>query len=71
MSRKKKNTAKNDTAFKPASNKHKTCKHVISNGSFAVYVDTECKQAHMIKGILVCTPAECRNCEYYEGRENV
>lgn len=38
------------------------CDHVKSIGAMAVYVDTGCRKANMIKGILVSSRGRCLEC---------
>lgn len=38
------------------------CDHVKSIGAMAVYVDTGCKRANMIKGMLVSSRRRCLEC---------
>ena len=39
------------------------CDHVKSIGAIAVYVDTGCRKANMIKGILVSSRRRCLECQ--------
>ena len=38
------------------------CNHVKSIGAMAVYVDTGCRKANMIKGLLVSSRRRCLEC---------
>lgn len=38
------------------------CHHVQSIGAIAVYVDTGCRKANMIKGMLVSSRRRCLEC---------
>ena len=38
------------------------CNHVKSIGAMAVYVDTGCRKANMIKGMLVSSRRRCLDC---------
>ena len=38
------------------------CDHVKSIGAMAVYVDTGCRKANMIKGTLVSSRRRCLEC---------
>lgn len=38
------------------------CDHVKSIGAIAVYVDTGCRKANMIKGMLVSSRGRCLEC---------
>lgn len=38
------------------------CDHVKSIGAMAVYVDTGCRKANMIKGMLVSSRRRCLEC---------
>lgn len=38
------------------------CDRVKSIGAMAVYVDTDCRRANMIKGILVSSRRRCLEC---------
>lgn len=38
------------------------CDHVKSIGAIAVYVDTGCRKANMIKGMLVSSRRRCLEC---------
>lgn len=38
------------------------CDHVKSIGAMAVYVDTGCRRANMIKGMLVSSRRRCLEC---------
>lgn len=38
------------------------CHHVQSIGAMAVYVDTGCRRANMIKGMLVSSRGRCLEC---------
>lgn len=38
------------------------CDHVKSIGAMAVYVDTGCRKANMIKGMLVSSRGRCLKC---------
>ena len=38
------------------------CDHVKSIGAMAVYVDTGCRSANMIKGMLVSSRRRCLEC---------
>lgn len=42
---------------------HIKCNHVKSIGAIAVYVDTGCKRANMIKGMLVSSRRRCLECQ--------
>ena len=39
------------------------CNHVKSIGAMAVYVDTGCRSANMIKGMLVSSRRRCLECQ--------
>lgn len=39
------------------------CDHVKSIGAMAVYVDTGCRKADMIKGMLVSSRRRCLDCQ--------
>ena len=39
------------------------CHHVQSIGAMAVYVDTGCRKANMIKGMLVSSRRRCLECQ--------
>ena len=39
------------------------CCHVKSIGAMAVYVDTGCRKANMIKGMLVSSRGRCLDCQ--------
>ena len=39
------------------------CDHVKSIGAIAVYVDTGCRSANMIKGTLVSNRRRCLECQ--------
>lgn len=39
------------------------CNHVKSIGAMAVYVDTGCRRANMIKGMLVSSRRRCLGCQ--------
>lgn len=39
------------------------CNHVKSIGAMAVYVDTCCRKANMIKGTLVSSRRRCLECQ--------
>ena len=39
------------------------CNHVKSIGAMAVYVDTGCRKANMIKGMLVSSRRRCLECQ--------
>lgn len=39
------------------------CDHVKSIGAIAVYVDTGCRKANMIKGMLVSSRGRCLECQ--------
>ena len=39
------------------------CNHVKSIGAIAVYVDTGCRKANMIKGMLVSSRRRCLECQ--------
>lgn len=39
------------------------CDHVKSIGAMAVYVDTGCRKANMIKGMLVSRRRRCLECQ--------
>lgn len=39
------------------------CCHVKSIGAMAVYVDTGCRSANMIKGMLVSSRRRCLECQ--------
>ena len=39
------------------------CDHVKSIGAMTVYVDTGCKRANMIKGMLVSSRRRCLECQ--------
>lgn len=51
--------------------KFDTCKHVKEVGQIAIYVHPTCRQATMIKGILVSSKNRCRKCPYWEGKHYV
>lgn len=38
------------------------CACIQSIGNNAVYVDTSCSKAHMIRGVFCVTKKECRGC---------
>ena len=38
------------------------CNHVKSIGAMAVYVDTCCRRANMIKGVMVSSRRRCLEC---------
>lgn len=38
------------------------CDHVKSIGAMAVYVDTGCRRANMIKGVMVSSRRRCLEC---------
>ena len=38
------------------------CNHVKSIGAIAVYVDTGCRKANMIKGVMVSSRGRCLEC---------
>ena len=38
------------------------CNHVKSIGAMAVYVDTGCRSANMIKGVMVSSRGRCLEC---------
>lgn len=38
------------------------CNHVKSIGAMAVYVDTGCRRANMIKGVMVSSRRRCLEC---------
>ena len=38
------------------------CDHVKSIGAIAVYVDTGCRKANMIKGVMVSSRRRCLEC---------
>ena len=54
--------------MKKRKEKFETCKHAKEVGSIAVYVFPTCKNATMIKGILVSSKERCRKCEIWEER---
>ena len=39
------------------------CDHVKSIGAIVVYVDTGCRKANMIKGMLVSSRRRCLECQ--------
>ena len=39
------------------------CDHVKSIGAMAVYVDTGCRKANMIKGTMVSSRRRCLECQ--------
>lgn len=39
------------------------CDHVKSIGAMAVYVDTGCRKANMMKGMLVSSRGRCLECQ--------
>lgn len=39
------------------------CDHVKSIGAMAVYVDTGCRKANMIKGVMVSSRGRCLDCQ--------
>ena len=39
------------------------CIHVKSIGAMAVYVDTGCRKANMLKGMLVSSRRRCLECQ--------
>ena len=39
------------------------CCHVKSIGAMAVYVDTGCRKANMLKGMLVSSRRRCLDCQ--------
>ena len=47
---------------------YEKCKHVQSIGTYAVYVDPGCPEAHKIKGVLVSSHQRCERCQ--RGEEN-
>lgn len=49
--------------------KHETCVHVMSVGQYAVYVDTGCPRAMMVRGTLIGEKRLCRGCGAWEGRD--
>lgn len=51
--------------------KFNTCKHVKEVGQTAIYVHPTCRQATMIKGILVSSKNRCCKCPYWEGKHYV
>lgn len=42
---------------------YEKCKHVQSVGTYAVYVDPGCPEAHKIKGVLVSSRQRCERCQ--------
>ena len=48
--------------------KYETCKHVKGIGQTAVFVLPSCRQATMIKGVLVSIKNRCRKCPCWEGK---
>lgn len=48
--------------------KFDTCRHVEKVGQIAIYVHPTCRQATMIKDILVSSKNRCRKCPYWEGK---
>ena len=54
--------------MKKRKEKFETCSHVKEVGSIAVYVLPGCRNATMIKGILVSSKERCRKCEFWEER---
>ncbi|HIY20213.1 MAG TPA: hypothetical protein IAA44_12485 [Candidatus Blautia avistercoris] len=49
--------------------KYKTCKHAISSGQIAVYVQPSCPRATRVKGYLVSSKKRCEDCRSWEARK--
>lgn len=47
------------------------CNHVKSIGAMAVYVDTGCRKANMIKGMLVSSRRRCLECQEVESAKEL
>lgn len=48
---------------------YETCRHVKEVGQIAVYVLPDCRNATMIKSVLVSSKNRCRKCNFWEGRD--
>lgn len=40
------------------------CEYALQEGSMVIYVDPHCRHLHMIKGKLVASKSDCRQCEH-------
>lgn len=47
---------------------YETCRHVKEVGQIAVYVLPDCRNATMIKGVLVSGKTRYQKCGFWEGR---
>lgn len=56
-------TAENRPTVDQENKTIRQCDHVKSIGSMAVYVDTCCRKANMIKGMLVSSRRRCLECQ--------
>lgn len=57
------NSEKNNLTVDQENRIIRQCDHVKSIGAMAVYVDTGCRKADMIKGILVSSRRRCLDCQ--------
>ena len=48
-----------------------TCMHMKSIGEYAVFVEPTCRQASMIKGILLTPKHLCASCPFWEPKEGI
>ena len=46
--------------------KFEICRHAKEVGTIAVYVLPTCRNATMIKGVLVSSKERCRKCDFWE-----
>ena len=58
-----KKTEKNNLTVDQENRIIRKCNHVKSIGAIAVYVDTGCRSANMIKGMLVSSRGRCLKCQ--------
>lgn len=56
------NSEKNNLTVNQENRIIRKCNHVKSIGAMAVYVDTGCRKANMIKGMLVSSRRRCLEC---------
>lgn len=48
-----------------------TCRHIKRVGNYAVFVESTCKQATMIRGQLVVSKTRCQKCDQKSGNSGV
>ena len=58
-----KKTEKNNLTVDQENRIIRKCDHVKSIGAIAVYVDTGCRKANMLKGMLVSSRRRCLDCQ--------